>query len=67
MAGPRSPSTSVQECDISWTLIGQAAEGVHDGELVTAVRAREAEAAAQAAWLRTRMKQAAPQSLIVAR
>jgi hypothetical protein len=57
----------VQECDISWTLIGQAAQGVHDEELLAVVRACEAETADQAAWLRTRMKQAAPQSLIVAR
>ena len=45
------------ECDIAWTLMGQAAQGARD---------RERETATQLAWLKTRMKQAAPQVLVVA-
>lgn len=54
------------EADISWTIIGQAAQGIHDTDLFDVVRACEGETAQQLAWLKTRMKQAAPQALIVA-
>jgi hypothetical protein len=54
------------ECDICWTLIGQAAQGARDTELLGVVRRCEGETATQLAWLRTRMKQAAPQALVVA-
>lgn len=54
------------ECDISWTLIGQAAQGVRDAELFEVVNACDGETATQLKWLKTRMKQAAPQALIVA-
>ncbi|GAA2715993.1 hypothetical protein ACFY2R_23170 [Micromonospora olivasterospora] len=54
------------ECDISWTVIGQAAYGARDEELLAVVRACEGETATQLKWLRTRMKQAAPQALVVA-
>ncbi|MEV8510257.1 hypothetical protein AB0368_36250 [Actinoplanes sp. NPDC051475] len=54
------------ECDICWTVIGQAAQGVRDRELMDVVRACEGETAVQLAWVRTRMKQAAPQALVVA-
>ena len=53
------------ECDISWTLVGQAAQGARDAELLQAVHACEGETAIQLKWLRTRMKQAAPQALLV--
>ncbi|GAT70493.1 molybdopterin oxidoreductase [Planomonospora sphaerica] len=53
------------ECDISWTLIGQAAQGARDTELIQVVEACEQETAVQLLWLRTRMKQAAPQTLVV--
>jgi hypothetical protein len=53
-------------CDISWTMIGQAAQGVHDRELLEAVNACEGQTATQIKWLKTRMKQAAPQALLVA-
>lgn len=52
--------------DISWTLIRQAAQGLRDEGLVAAVGACDGETAVQLKWLRTRMKQAAPQALIVA-
>ena len=55
------------ECDIAWTVIGQAAQGLRDDALLAVVTAGEADTARQVAWLRTRMKQAAPQALVVAR
>jgi hypothetical protein len=54
------------ECDISWTLVGQAAQGARDQDLLGVVNACEGETAIQLGWLRTRMKQAAPQALLVA-
>jgi hypothetical protein len=54
------------ECDISWTLVGQAAQGLRDDDLLQVVRGCEGETAIQMKWLRTRMKQAAPQALVVA-
>ena len=55
------------ECDMAWTLVGQAAHGARDEELVRVVERCEHETAIQMRWLRTRMKQAAPQALVVAR
>lgn len=54
------------ECDISWTVVGQAAYGARDEELLDVVKSCEQETAIQLKWLRTRMKQAAPQALVVA-
>ncbi|MEV0157498.1 hypothetical protein AB0H57_27750 [Micromonospora sp. NPDC050686] len=54
------------ECDISWTIVGQAAYGARDEELLAVVKSCEQETAMQLKWLRTRMKQAGPQALIVA-
>ncbi|MEV4756881.1 hypothetical protein AB0J86_17455 [Micromonospora sp. NPDC049559] len=54
------------ECEISWTVIGQAAQGARDHDLLATVRAGEQRTAIDLAWLRTRMKQAAPQALVVA-
>jgi hypothetical protein len=53
-------------CDISWTLIGQAAQGLRDRELLEVVNSCEMETYNQMKWIRTRMKVAAPQTLIVA-
>jgi hypothetical protein len=53
------------ECDISWTVVGQAAQGARDDELHQVVLRCEHETAIQMKWLRTRMKQAAPQALVV--
>lgn len=53
-------------CDISWTMIGQAAQGMRDRELLEIVDSCEMETSNQLKWLRTRMKVAAPQTLIVA-
>ena len=53
-------------CDISWTMIGQAAQGLRDRKLLEVVTSCETETHNQIKWLRTRMKVAAPQTLIVA-
>ena len=54
------------ECDIAWTLVGQAAQGARDDQLLEVVNGCEGETATQRKWLKTRMKQAAPQALVVA-
>jgi hypothetical protein len=54
------------ECDICWTLVGQAAQGARDDELLEVVHSCEGDTALQLQWLRMRMKQAAPQALVVA-
>ncbi len=53
-------------CDIAWTMIGQAAQGARDTELLEVVTACQGQTATQIKWLKTRMKQAAPQALLVA-
>ncbi len=55
------------ECDMAWTLVGQAAQGIRDTELFDVVQGCEGETAAQLEWLKSRMKEAAPQALVVAR
>jgi hypothetical protein len=54
------------ESDICWTVVGQAAQGIRDNDLHDVVTACEDRTAIQMKWLRTRMKQAAPQALVVA-
>ena len=53
-------------CDISWTMIAQAAQGARDRNLFEVATACEAHTTIQLAWIKTRMKQAAPQALVVA-
>jgi hypothetical protein len=55
------------QCDIAWTLVGQAAQGIRDTGLFEVVQSCEGETAAQLQWLESRMKEAAPQALVVAR
>jgi hypothetical protein len=52
--------------DITWVLVGQAAAGSRDRVLLDAVATCSPEITAQLAWLRSRMKAAAPQTLLVA-
>lgn len=54
------------ECDMAWTMVGQGAQGARDDDLFALVQELEQQTAIQLKWLRTRMKQAAPQALIVA-
>ena len=53
--------------DITWTVVGQAAQGLRDRDLLDTVSSCQAQVATQLAWLQTRIKQAAPQALIAAR
>ena len=55
------------ECDICWTLISQGAQGARDPNLNDVTQTGLKETGLQMAWLRSRMKQAAPQALVVAR
>jgi hypothetical protein len=52
------------ECDLVWTLAGQAAHALHDKELLAVVERCEAEAGKQAKWLSSALKVAAPQALV---
>ena len=52
--------------DITWAMIKQAAQGLRDAELLGIVTECDGETAIQLRWLQTRMKQAAPQTLILA-
>jgi hypothetical protein len=54
------------ECDLAWTVVGQAAQGARDRELLEVVQACEQETAMQMKWARSRIKEAAPQALVVA-
>jgi hypothetical protein len=54
------------ECDLAWTVIGQAAQGARDDDLLEVVHACEAETAMQMKWARSRIKEGAPQALVVA-
>ena len=58
--------TMANFCDITWTMIGQAAQGARDAELLEVVNSCEGQTSNQIKWLKTRMKQAAPQTLLVA-
>ena len=55
------------ESDIAWTLVGQAAQGARDTDLLAVVQESEGETAIQLKWIESRMKEAAPQALVVAR
>lgn len=49
----------------TWTVIAQGAQGLRDRELLEVANASNAETTRQLSWLNTRMKEAAPQALIV--
>jgi hypothetical protein len=50
----------------TWTVVQQGAQGLRDRELLEIARACSAETSRQLTWLNTRVKEAAPQALIVA-
>jgi hypothetical protein len=56
-------ATEVQLCA---TLLGQAGQAARDQRLTALAQRGEAGSSRQLSWLRTRMKQAAPQALVVA-
>ena len=49
----------------TWTVISQAAQGLRDRELAGVAEQAASDTARQLAWLNTRIKAAAPQTLIV--
>lgn len=55
-----------QEVRICWKVIIQAAQGLRDEELLKVCKEFQEETNRQQIWLQTRIKQAAPQTLIVA-
>jgi hypothetical protein len=55
------------ECDIVWTLVGQAAQGARDHDLFDVVTSCGGDTAIHLRWLETQLRQAAPQTLVVAR
>jgi hypothetical protein len=50
--------------DITWTMVKQAAQALHDAELLTVIAECDKQISVQLRWLQTRMKQAAPQTLV---
>ncbi|MEN8582540.1 hypothetical protein B1A87_018910 [Arthrobacter sp. KBS0703] len=56
----------VHHIDVTWMMVGQAAQGDRDKELQAVVKQCEGDSELQIRWLKTRMKQAAPQALLVA-
>jgi hypothetical protein len=50
----------------TWTVVAQGAQGLRDRQLLEIATSSNAETVRQLTWLTTRMKQAAPQALIVA-
>lgn len=52
--------------DVTWMMVKQAALGLRDDELIAVVARCDAQTKVQLGWLTTRMKQAAPQALIIA-
>ncbi|MFL6143707.1 MAG: hypothetical protein ACJ72N_17830 [Labedaea sp.] len=53
--------------DLTWTVVHQAAQALRDHELLNLTTNRQSDTDRQLGWLRTRIKQAAPQALIAAR
>jgi hypothetical protein len=50
--------------DITWTMVKQAGQALHDAELLKVVADCDRQISVQLRWLQTRMKQAAPQTLV---
>ena len=54
-----------QECEIDWEMVGQGAKAARDRELLETATACMEQTAVQVKWLKTRIKEAAPQTLTV--
>jgi hypothetical protein len=54
------------EVQLCWVVLSQAAQGLRDEELLSACQQFDHETKRQLTWLLTRIKQSAPQTLIVA-
>lgn len=55
---------AAQEAEIAWVILAQAAQAARDGELLEVTTVCHEEAEARGKWVRTRIKQAAPQILV---
>jgi hypothetical protein len=53
------------EAHLAWMILRQAAEALRDKELIAACNKLGGETDGQLSWLQTRIKQAAPQALLV--
>ena len=54
-----------QECEIDWVMVEQGAKAARDRELLGTVTSCMEETTVQVKWLKTRIKEAAPQTLTV--
>ena len=54
-----------EECEIDWTMVEQGAKAARDRELLETATACMEQTAVQVKWLKTRIKEAAPQTLTV--
>jgi hypothetical protein len=54
-----------EEVSITWVMAGQAAQALRDDHLLASVRECHEETELQVKWLTTRIKDAAPQALVV--
>ena len=55
----------VTEAHLAWMILLQAAQALRDKELIAAGTKLSGETDGQRSWLQTRIKQAAPQALLV--
>ena len=54
-----------QECEIDWEMVGQGAKAARDQQLLGTVSECMEQTTVQVKWLKTRIKEAAPQTLTV--
>jgi hypothetical protein len=54
---------TAQEAELAWVILGQAAQAMRDQELLQTVTLCHQEAEARGKWLRTKIKESAPQIL----
>jgi hypothetical protein len=54
---------TAQDAEIAWVILAQAAQAVRDRELLQEVSLCHEEAEARGKWLRTKIKESAPQTL----
>jgi hypothetical protein len=55
---------TAQEAELAWVILAQAAQAVRDRELLREVTLCHEEAEARGKWLRTKIKESAPQVLV---
>lgn len=54
---------TAQEAEIAWVILAQTAQAIRDQQLLQTVRSCQEDAEARVKWLRTRIKESAPQVL----